>query len=154
MGIDLRACRASLAPIGLAWAVGCGTPAPTAIDIRGAEMIGRLPASVRDQVPPRSVLRFEERGEGGAYSLQILHESGGERLATPKKKPTGWEQHRMPATALEGLLATKLPSFPLGQTRESRCLLTHWRDPDGAEIQVREIVTDQGWFASVERVVP
>lgn len=117
-------------------------------------MSARLPQSIRGLVPEATVLCFEEQGEGGSYSLFLLRNPGGDWLPAPKKKPAGWEQHRMPATALEGLIATKLPSLTTGKPKEPRCLLTHWRDADGAEIQVRELVTEQGWFASVERVVP
>ena len=50
------------------------------------------------------------------------------------------------------ILRSRLPSLAPGAPTEPRCRFTHWRLADGAEVQVREVVTDRGWFASVERV--
>lgn len=58
----------------------------------------------------------------------------------------------MPPSAQEGLFRSRLPGIDRGKPAEPRCHCTHWTAADGAAIQVRELVTDQGWFASVERV--
>ena len=62
------------------------------------------------------------------------------------------EMHDMPASAIESLIRSRLPSMMTGRPERPRCRFTHWKSSDGAELQVREFITDQGWFASVERV--
>jgi len=62
------------------------------------------------------------------------------------------EKHEMPASAIESIIRSKLRSMSIGRPEQPRCRYTLWRSSDGAELQVRELITDQGWFASVERV--
>lgn len=47
----------------------------------------------------------------------------------------------------------KAPAVRLGAPRQPRGRFTHWRLGE-AEIQVREVITENGWFASLETFTP
>ncbi len=104
-------------------------------------------------LPPDAVLCLDETAEGETYRLWIIRKPGGTWLHFPPKLP-GFEQHDMPPATLESVLTTKLPSLERGRPIERRCRYTHWHGEGGTEFQTREIVTDQGWFASVEQFRP
>lgn len=127
--------------------LGCGGQNP---ELTGEEARKRLPEEVARLVPDDAILCHDEEGHEGTYRLWILRAPGGKRIEFPKRK--GLEHHEMPVSALETILRSKLPSLGRGQPVDRHCRYTHWRARDGHEIQIREIVTDQGWFASVERV--
>ena len=127
-----------------------GCDGPRSLELTGEEIRRRLPGEVVELLPTGSILCHDEEAQGGAYHLWILRKPGGTWLAFPGRKRV--EHHSMPTSALETILRSKLPSLDRGQPVERRCRYTHWPAKDGAEIQVREIITDQGWFASVERV--
>lgn len=132
--------------------VGCfaGCGGSRNLELTGEKARHRLPRDVFGIIPEDAILRHEEEGEEGGYHLWILHKPGGKWITFPKRK--GLEHHTMPTSALEAILQSKLPSLERGEPVERRCLYTHWTAGDGAEIQLREIITDQGWFASVERM--
>jgi len=121
------------------------------LELTGPEALKRLPPEVAALIPDDSVLRLDQDRADGAYRIWILQRPGGTRLEF-SPKPRGMDQHRMPPSALESILQARLPSLERGRPLESHCWFTHWRLADGAEIQIRELVTEQGWFASVERV--
>lgn len=56
----------------------------------------------------------------------------------------------LPASVLERVLAAKAPWVEPGRSQPDVCRFTHWTRGD-AEYQVREIVTDRGWIATVEQ---
>ncbi|MFO0907142.1 MAG: hypothetical protein U0794_02060 [Isosphaeraceae bacterium] len=128
--------------------LGCG--GSRSLELTGDEVRKRLPEEVSSLVPADAILCHDEEGQHGAYRLWILRKPAGSRIEYPKRR--GLEHHAMPTTALESLLRSRLPSLDSGTPVDRHCHYTHWRATDGSEIQVREIVTDQGWFASVERV--
>ena len=130
---------------------GCSKRDGAIRDLTGPEALERLPREVAELVPADSVLRLDEDRPDGAYRLWILQRPGGSRLEF-KPKPWGMDQHQMPPSALETILQSRLPSLERGRPLEPHCWFTHWRLADGAEIQIRELITEQGWFASVERV--
>lgn len=146
-------------PMALRWLVlammmapcGCSERDGAIRDLTGPEALARLPKEVAALVPADSILRLDEDRPDDAYRLWILHRPGGSPLAF-EPKPRGMDQHQMPPSALEAILQTRLPSLERGRPLEPHCRFTHWRLADGAEIQIRELVTEQGWFASVERV--
>jgi hypothetical protein len=142
----------AVALIGWALAVaGCGRSGSTSLELVGPDALARLPKEVASLLPEDVVLRLDETGHDGDYQLWILSRPDGSRLHfTPKVK--GLESHEMPPSALRSLIVSRLPSLDLGGPSDTHCRLTHWRLPDGAEIQIRELVTQKGWFASVERV--
>lgn len=131
---------------------GCG--GPRSLELVGGELSQRLPAEVMKVIPADAVLCLDEDDQEGAYHIWILRKPGGTWIEFPKRKRIDFEHHSMPPTALETILESKLPSLNRGQPLERRCRYTHWRGEDGDEFQVRELVTDQGWFGSVERVRP
>ncbi|WP_435020139.1 hypothetical protein TA3x_001667 [Tundrisphaera sp. TA3] len=136
----------------LAAASGCGGGLGVAsLELSGPEARGRLPESVAGLIPEGAILCLDEERHDGALHQWILRDPAGTWLAFPAGKG-GPERHDMPPSALETILASRLPGLDRGTPREKRCRYTHWTAPDGAEIQVREILTDRGWFASVERV--
>ncbi|WP_165245614.1 hypothetical protein [Paludisphaera soli] len=146
--------RAALAVGLVAWtllAPGCWGSGAASLELVGPEALARLPRAVASQLPDDVVLCLDETGHDGDYRLWILRRPEGSRLQlSPKLK--GLESHEMPASALRSLLVFRMPTLDLGGPSDSHCRLSHWRLPDGAEIQIREIVTEKGWFASVERV--
>ncbi len=160
MRSDLRSSLSLISAVLLlpaALAGGCGRPESCGIllELTGDELRRRLPEEVAGAVAEGAVLCLDEPRSDGAYHLWILRHPGGTWLSFPPRRPGRrhpHETHEMPPSALESILRSRLPSLTTGNLREPRCRLTHWRSADGAEIQVRELITDQGWFASVERV--
>jgi hypothetical protein len=153
-GRVLPACRVALVALPLLLA-GCpGGNGGRSLELTGGEARGRLPEAVVDLVPADAILCHDEEGQEGAYHLWILRRPGGTWLEIPDRERPGFESHDMPPSALEVILQSKLPSLDRGRPLERRCRYTHWHDRDGAEILIREIITDQGWFAGVERVKP
>ncbi len=132
-------------------ASGCGRSGGAGPELSGPEALARLPKEVTSQLPQDVVLCLDESGHDGAYRLWVLRRPDGSRLRFAPK-PKGMESHEMPASALRSLLVSRLPSLDLGGPADPQCRLTHWRLADGAEVQIRELVTADGWFASVERV--
>jgi hypothetical protein len=65
------------------------------------------------------------------------------------KKGAQPERHELPASVLTRILAAKAPWVEPGRSRRDVCRFTHWSKGE-AEYRVRELVTDRGWFASVE----
>lgn len=129
-----------------------GCTGPRGVEWDGDEARRRLPREVAAIVPPAAVLCHDEVREEEGYHLWILRQPAGAWLAFPPLK--GFEQHAMPASAIEAVLRAKVPHLPRGHSPDRRCRYSHWRADDGAEVQVREVITDQGWFATVERVRP
>ncbi len=152
-----RSTRAAVVVWALISAIGCGRGGfPEAT---GPEALARLPGQVAELVPEDAVLCLDDARSDGSHRIWILRRPGGTWLTFPTAGPRGksaiqTETHETPATALTGVLRTRLPSLDPGGPIGGRCRFTHWRLPDGAEVQVRELVTDRGWFASVERVAP
>ncbi len=144
----------------LAWAfvaaAGCGRATGGFEELTGPEARRRLPAPVAELVPEDAVLCLDDARADGSYRIWLLRRPGGTWLDVPKAGPRGKaesrpDSHDMPPSALLGVLRSRLPGLDPGEP-EGRCRFTHWRLPGGAEVQVREIVSDRGWFASVERV--
>jgi hypothetical protein len=131
--------------------LGCGQRGGVALELRGPEALARLPREAAELIPEDSILCLDEARRDGAYRLWILRRPGGAWLSFAEKAKRA-EQHRMPSSALEAVLRTRLPSLESGRPLEPHCRFTHWKLADGAEIQVRELITERGWFASVERV--
>jgi hypothetical protein len=124
------------------------------MELSGPEARRRLPAEVADLVAEDVTLCLDEARSDGTYHLWILRHSGETWMRAPKL-PRGRgraETHDMPASAIESLIRSRFPSMSMGRPEQPRCRFTHWKSSDGAELQVRELITDQGWFASVERV--
>lgn len=132
-------------------AAGCSDP--KSLELVGDELRRRIPEELTRVLPPDAVLCLDETAGGEKYRLWILRRPGGTWLHFPKKLP-GFEQHNMPPATLESVLTTKLPSLTRGRPIERRCRYTHWHGGGGTEFQTREIITDQGWFASVEQFRP
>jgi len=130
---------------------GCRERGDAAPELTGPEALARLPTEAVELIPEDSILCLDETRQGGNYRIWILRRPCGGWLAFPEKSKR-IEQHRMPSTALEAVLRSRLPSLESGRSREPHCRFTHWRLTDGAELQVRELITERGWFASVERV--
>ncbi len=144
----------SLAPLILAFAAGCGNGGGESLELSGAEARRRLPAEVAELIAEDTILCLDETRSDGAYQLWLVRRPEGTWMRTPqasrgREKP---ETHDMPATAIESIFRSRLPSTSVGKPDPPRCRFTHWKASDGAELQVRELITDQGWFASVERV--
>lgn len=153
--------RRLLKPAALAWAlaaaIGCGRPGAGSLELAGPEVRRRLPAEVAPLVPEDAVLCLDDARPDGSYRIWILRRPGGTWLEIPAERPRGkgatrTESHDLPPSALLGVLRSRLPALAPGKPAEPRCRFTHWRLPDGAEVQIREIVAEGGWFASVERV--
>lgn len=153
--------RPLLRATALAWALaasaGCGPAAGGFEESTGPDALRRLPGQVAELVPADAVLCLDDARPDGSYRIWILRNPDGDWLDVPKSGPRGRpaarpDSHDMPPTALLGLLRSRLPGLDPGEPSGRRCRFTHWRLPDGAEVQVREIVSDRGWFASVERV--
>lgn len=132
-------------------ACGCSERDGAIRDLTGLEALERLPEEVAALVPEDAILRLDEDRADGAYRIWILQRPGGTWLEF-KPKPRGMDRHQMPSSALESILQSRLPSLERGRPLEPHCRFTHWRLADGAEIQIRELITEQGWFASVERL--
>lgn len=129
---------------------GCG--GPRSLELSGAEMRRRLPEEVGAIVPAGAILCLDEEGQDGAYRVWILRKPGGELITFPGRSKV--ETHWMPTSAIETVLQARLPTLRRGAPAQRHCRYAHWRSRDGAEVQVREILTDQGWLATVERVRP
>ncbi|OJW19929.1 MAG: hypothetical protein BGO49_10390 [Planctomycetales bacterium 71-10] len=141
----------------LASALGCGRAGGYVGEQTGPEARRRLPAEVAELIPEDAVLCLDDARPDGSYRIWILRRPGGTWLDVPKARPGGKaatqaDSHDMPATALLGVLRSRIPGLDPGEPKEPRCRFTHWKSSDGVEIQVRELITDHGWFASVERV--
>lgn len=147
-------------PSSFAWALalvgvwtGCAPSGGTLLDLKGADAKERLPAEIASLLGGDVVLCLDEQKADGAYHLWLLRRPGGEWLDYKGLKPRP-ERHEMPAPAVESLFASRLPALPRGKADPARCRHAHWRGRDGADLHVKEIVTDLGWFASVERLAP
>lgn len=137
-----------------AWGVGSGCPGglgQASLERTGPESRGDLPGSIRGILPESAILCLEEATQEGAVRRWIFRDPAGTWLGTPGS-PVRPERHDMPPSALESILATRLPALDRGTLRERKCRYTHWKEADGSEVQVREIVSDRGWFACVEQV--
>ena len=156
MRCDLRSTWILAAFAGVFAAAGCGPGGADSLELSGPEARRRLPAEVADLVAEDVILCLDDTRSDGAYRLWILRRPGGTWMRTPeapKSRGRGKpEMHDMPASAIESLIRSRLPSMMTGKPERPRCRFTHWKSSDGAELQVREFITDQGWFASVERV--
>ncbi|MDX2037646.1 MAG: hypothetical protein SFX72_13420 [Isosphaeraceae bacterium] len=157
---SIRLARRSLASALVAAACaaaagGCGF-ASAQPELVGPAALERLPESVRGLVPSDSILAHEEEGRDGGYRLWILRKPGGSRIEFPRRdrKHTDYEHHDLPASALLGLIQAKAPQLERGTPVDPKCRFTHWTATDRAEIQMRELITDRGWFASIERLEP
>jgi hypothetical protein len=150
----LRPLRLAVAAWALAVA-GCGASGRSSLELGSPEARSRLPEDVAALIPEDVVLCLDEAHTDNAYRIWILRRPGGTWLELPARRGRGKdkvESHNMPPSALLGVLRSRLPVLDAGKPTEPRCRYTHWRLPDGAEVQVRELITDRGWFASVERV--
>lgn len=132
-------------------ASGCSPRTAASLELVGRDVRSRVPEQLAALLPDDVVLCLDEERQDGAYRLWILRSPSGERLRFPAAL-RDLESHQRPTSALTNLLVARLPSLSLGSPSDSHCRFTHWRLPDGAEIQVRELVLEAGWFASVERV--
>ena len=131
---------------------GCsGGPGQASLERTGPESRDDLPGSVKAILPGSAILCLEETTQEGAIRRWILRDPAGTWLGAPGS-PIRPERHDMPPSALESILATRLPAMDRGILRERKCRYTHWKEADGSEVQVREIVSDRGWFACVEQV--
>lgn len=133
-------------------AVGCSPDGGgTSLELTGPEALGRLPEGVLELIPADAILCHDEEMQNGDLHLWIVRKPGGTWLTFPAKTK-GLDHHDMPPSALLSILGDRLPALKAGEPSERRCRFTHWPTAEREEIQVREIVTDHGWFASVERV--
>ncbi|AMV39253.1 hypothetical protein [Planctomyces sp. SH-PL62] len=130
---------------------GCSPRTAASLELVGRDVRSRVPEQLAALLPDDVVLCLDEERQDGEYRLWILRGPGRERLRFPASL-RGLESHRRPTSALTNLLAARLPSLTARSPSESHCRFTHWRLPDGAEIQIREVVLEAEWFASVERV--
>jgi hypothetical protein len=127
---------------------GCTRSGPSS-ERSGEEMRRELPEPLSRLLPPDVVECCHETAQSPAtYQLWIFRRPGGSWLDFPKKL-AGRERHDLPAQILEGMLAAKAPWLAPGRLQSTTCRYTHWTNGDTA-YQIREIVTDRGWFASVE----
>lgn len=158
MRIDLRrSVRAAALVCVLLPAVGCGRGSAAFQETSGPEALRRLPDRLPELVPEDAVICLDDARQDGRYRIWILRDPGGTWMDFSKATPGGKkgvkvESHDMPPTTLLGVLRSRTPGLKPGKPKEPRCRFTHWKAPDGAEIQTRELITDHGWFASVERV--
>lgn len=126
-----------------------------------------LPTELSRLLTADVVLCHHEAAESPAqYQLWIFRHPHGAYLDLPVQAPSkgrsrrgerrhlheggGPERHELPTSVLERMLAAKAPWVEPGRSQPDVCRFTHWASGD-AEYQVREIVTDRGWFASVEQ---
>lgn len=143
VGLGLTIGLAALGPAGCA---RTGTQAERS----GEAMRRDLPEELARLLPADVIECHRESATAPApYTLRIFRRPGGTWLEFPKKLP-GLERHDLPARVLEGLLAAKVPGLDAGRPRSGVSRFTHW-SRGNVEYQVREIVTDLGWFASVEQ---
>ncbi len=130
--------------------LGCGS-AGSQQERSGAAMRGELPAELSRLIPDDAILSHAEAIDSPTtYRLWIFRDPGGTWLDFPGELP-GFERHELPGSVLDGLLAAKRPGLERGDLRDRACRFAHWLGAD-AEFQVREAVTDRGWFASVEQL--
>lgn len=147
-----RAVRAA-AWVGVALAsalpAGCGGQ-PHQAERSGAELRRELPDELARLLPAAAIeCHRESANSPGPYTLRIFRCPEGRWLEFPAGLP-GLERHDLPASVLGRILAAKARGLEVGTPRGEVCRFTHWRRGD-AEFQVREIVTDRGWFATVEQ---
>lgn len=150
-GLPRTVRAAAWAGIALASALpaGCGGP-PRQAERSGAELRRELPDELARLLPGTAVeCHRESAGVPGPYTLRIFRCPGGDWLEFPAGLP-GLERHDLPASVLGRTLAAKVPGLEVGTPRGEVCRFTHW-GLGAAEFQVREIVTDRGWFATVEQ---
>jgi hypothetical protein len=132
-------------------ACGCGPSA--ASERSGPEMRRSLPKEVDSLMPGDAILCHQESGEKPmAYSLWIFRGPGKDYLALSEELP-GKERHNLPEGVLGRVFASKAPWVETGQATSGECRYTHWKRGE-VEYQVREMITDRGWFASVEQIGP
>lgn len=131
---------------------GCGEASPAGRDdaLSGKEAIARLPEEIASLLPSGLILCHEEERSDGDYRLWIVRSPDARLLEFPQRNRRGLEHHELPPTALESILRRR-PTLDFGRP-QGRCRFTHLPANDGGEIQIRELLTDQGWFASVEKV--
>ena len=126
---------------------GCGhsmTP-----ERSGSQMRLDLPDDLARLLPDGVIECHHESDENPEpYALWIFRDPEGHLLDFPSELP-GFERHELPGAVLARLLESKVPRLRPGPPRGGACRYSHWTTGD-TEYQVREFVTDGGWFASVE----
>lgn len=158
-GIGIGGLLAGLILAGLA---GC-TPTESP-ERSGPEMLGELPAGIAEELPDDVILCHRESTETPAkYQLWIFRSPAGALREIPSakgaagpakpRKAEDTERHDLPASILVRILAAKVPRLEVGTPRADVCRYSHWTAGD-AEYQVRQVVTDRGWFATVEQFRP
>lgn len=129
--------------------IGCG---PSSSSEQPAAAIARsLPGDLAALLPEGATLCHSESAtEPINYQLWIFRRPESAYLEFPEKLP-GLERHDMPASVLLRLIKAKAPWLDPGPANDGACRYTHWTSGD-AELQVREITTPSGWYASIESI--
>jgi hypothetical protein len=129
---------------------GCGAEETR----RGAgDLRAALPVELAERLPPGLEVCFDEASDHpAAYRLWLVRAPGHQWLEPPRTLGAG-HPHELPERILRGMFAAKAPGIDLGAPRHPRGRSTHWKLGE-AEVQIREIVTENGWFASVETFQP
>ena len=110
-----------------------------------------MPAELTRLIPAQAVLKHAESTDAPTeYRLWLFQSPAGDWLNWPTDIK-GLERHDLPGAVLDGLFASRLSRLDRGNLRQVPCRFTHWMEA-GVEYQVREAVTDQGWFASFEQL--
>ncbi len=129
-----------LAPI----VVGCGDNTPDPL------LHPDLPDELTDLFPDDATIVHRESGdEPIPYDLWLIRGSSESFLDLPAAW-TGLETHELPESILRRLFEAKASGTQLGASAGGPCRFTHWSS-DQTEFQARELVTDRGWFATLER---
>lgn len=129
---------------------GCAPSSPS-VSPAGGPASGELPPELAGLIPPGATLCHSEAVDSpAAYRLWIFRDPEGAMLEFPDGLP-GFERHDLPGSILDGFLGAKAPRLERGNLRGQACRFTHWAG-GGAEYQVREAMTDRGWFATVEQL--
>ncbi|WZO97808.1 hypothetical protein EP7_004859 [Isosphaeraceae bacterium EP7] len=128
---------------------GCGTTGQA--ERSGEEMRQELPTELAALLPADVAICHAESVDGEiSYRLWVVRREKAELLTLPKSL-RGVERHELPATVLTQMLTLKAPGLEHGTPVGKTCRFTHW-DGTGCEYQAREVVTDRGWFATLERI--
>lgn len=126
--------------------IGCG---PTvSVELSGAEMLREVPAGLVEFLPEDAVLCHDERSDDGTYRLWILRSPSRTLLKLPDDLPE-FQQRRLPASVLVRILDRTAPWLDPGEAEGDSCSFARWHG-EGADLQVREILTPNGWYATVE----
>lgn len=110
-----------------------------------------LPGVLAALLPAGSTLLHSESTDAPTEYRLWLFRGPGPRLVALPEDVKGLEKHDLPGAVLDGLLGSRCPRLDRGDLRRVTCRFAHW-SRDGVEYQVREALTDQGWFASLEQL--